>query len=373
MKNMKRGPIARRAGALLLCTVLAAGTLTTAAGAVTTSAAAQLSPNVSIVVDGTSRTFYNASGEEVHPILCDGVTYLPLRAVGELMDKNVNWDQANLTVSLSGQRTAADVRGTPDRDAGVRDVTVSLTSDITVLVDGVRQSFTDAAGNPMQPLVYDGSIYLPLRAVAHLMGKTLGWDGATNTVTLNGGFVITDADSFGTAGSGQTSGNAPSGQTSGSGGSQSAALISADDAKSRALSHAGLSASQVSFVRAKLDWEDGRRVYDVEFYTADYREYDYEIDARTGAVLSFDYDAEYYHRPAGSASGSYIGQDRAKSIALSHVSGAGSANVRYVHLDRDDGRMIYEVEIICGAREYEFEIDAYTGAVLSRDVDSIYD
>ena len=88
MKNMKRGPIARRAGALLLCTVLAAGTLTTAAGAVTTSAAAQLSPNVSFVVDGTSRTFYNASGEEVHPILCDGVTYLPLRAVGELMDKN---------------------------------------------------------------------------------------------------------------------------------------------------------------------------------------------------------------------------------------------------------------------------------------------
>ena len=60
------------------------------------------------------------------------------------------------------------------------------------------------------------------------------------------------------------------------------------------MAHAGLSASQVTFVRAYLDWDDGRYVYDVEFYTSDYKEYDYEIDAYTGAVLSYDYDADYY-------------------------------------------------------------------------------
>ncbi len=56
-----------------------------------------------------------------------------------------------------------------------------------MLVDGVRQSFTDVNGNAVLPLVYNGSVYLPLRAVAHLMGKTVCWDSATSTVTLTGG------------------------------------------------------------------------------------------------------------------------------------------------------------------------------------------
>ena len=44
-----------------------------------------------------------------------------------------------------------------------------------------------------------------------------------------------------------------------------------------------------------------------------------------------------------------------------------------VKLDWDDGRAEYEVKIIYGTTEYEFEINAYTGAVLSRDMESIYD
>ena len=45
-------------------------------------------------------------------------------------------------------------------------------------------------------------------------------------------------------------------------------------------------------MRSRLDYDDGRQRYDVEFYTADYAEYDYEIDASTGEGLSYDYDAE---------------------------------------------------------------------------------
>ena len=48
---------------------------------------AYLSPDLSIVVDGSYRTFYNAVGQEVHPILYGGTTYLPIRAIGELMGK----------------------------------------------------------------------------------------------------------------------------------------------------------------------------------------------------------------------------------------------------------------------------------------------
>lgn len=361
---MKSNKITKRIGALALCTALTLGTLTMAAGAAGTNVTAQLSPDITVVLDGVERTFYNAGGEEVHPIAYNGTTYLPIRAIGELMDKNVNWDQSSLTVSLSGSRTAADVSGTPDRNAAGRSVTAELWPDITVMVDGEARTFTDVQGRTVYPLVYNGSVYLPVRAIGNLMGKSVGWDGTTGTVTLGNGPLVDDADSFEQGGQ-----NGNSGQGTASG------LITEEQAKSKALDHAGLSAGQVSFVRAKLDWDDGRQVYEVEFYTSDYKEYDYEIDARTGDILSFDYDAEGYDRPSQGQgnTGTYIGEDKAREIALSYVSGATASHVRYAKLDRDDGRMQYEVKIVYGTMEYEFEIDAYTGTVLSRDVDSIYD
>ncbi len=155
-----------------------------------------LSPDITVVVDGAARTFYNAGGEEVHPIAYNGTTYLPIRAIGELMDKNVNWDQSSLTVSISGARTAADVAGTPDRNAMEHSITAALWPDITVMVDGVERTFTDAQSRTVYPLVYNGSVYLPVRAIGNLMGKNVSWDGATETVTLSGELLITDADSF---------------------------------------------------------------------------------------------------------------------------------------------------------------------------------
>ena len=361
---MKVTGIKRRMGALLLCMALALGTMTVAAGAVSTNVTAQLSPDILVSIDGSYRTFYNVDGEEVHPINYNGTVYLPLRAIGELMDKNVNWDQTNRTATLSGSRTAADVTGTPDRGADTERITVVLSPDVTVVVDGVRQSFADAQGNTVYPLIYNGSIYLPLRSIGNLMGKSVSWDSGTRTAILGDEAEVTDADSFHEGDTGTSSG----GQTT-------TGLISEETAKSKALSHAGLKSSEVSFARVKLDYDDGRQVYEVEFYTSDYKEYDYEIDARTGDVLSFDYDAEYYQptQPGGSQSGSYIGETEAKRIALSYVSGAGDSHVRSVKFDYDDGRAEYEVKIIYNAMEYEFEIDASTGAVISRDVESIYD
>ncbi len=89
--------------------------------------------------------------------------------------------------------------------------------------------------------------------------------------------------------------------------------ITAGDAKAKALAHAGLAETDVTFIKAELDRDDGRLVYDVEFYTADHKEYDYEIDAATGEVVSYDYDAEDYAPPA--ASGALSAED-AKALAL---------------------------------------------------------
>jgi len=149
-------------------------------------------------------------------------------------------------------------------------------------------------------------------------------------------------------------------------------VISKEEAKKAALSHAGISADQVTFVKAELDRDDGREYYDVEFYTADYKEYDYDIDAYTGAVLSYDRDAEHYTPPAGS-SGTQITADEAKAKALAQVPGATLKDIREFSVDYDDGRLEYEGTIYYNKMEYEFEIDGYSGAIRSWEVESIYD
>ena len=174
------------------------------------------------------------------------------------------------------------------------------------------------------------------------------------------------------AAAGQTGGAAGNQQTNQGGGNasvsgQSGAQggdIGAEKAKEIALKDAGLSASGVTFVQTKLDYEDGRRVYEVEFYTADYKEY--------------DYDAEYY---AGQGAGAQSGQSsktaiseaKAKEIALGKVSGATNSNLVKFKTDYDDGRMKYEGTILYNEMEYDFEIDAFSGTVLEWDVESIYD
>lgn len=145
------------------------------------------------------------------------------------------------------------------------------------------------------------------------------------------------------------------------------AAITEDQAREIALADAGLTAEEVTFLKTKLDRDDGRLVYDVEFYTADYTEYDYEIDAADGTVLSSDFDAEGYTAPADSATA--ITADQAKEIALAEVPGATVDDIYEFELDRDDGRLEYEGAILYDGTEYEFTIDGYSGAIRSWEAD----
>ena len=197
------------------------------------------------------------------------------------------------------------------------------------------------------------------------------------------GSLVTDADTYNPAVPAGQSGT-PSGQestaanqnnaSSGQGGQQgSSGQLTAQQAKEKALAHANLTLDEVVFVVCELDWEHGRQVYEVEFYTNDAREFDYEIDASTGEVLSYDYDAEHYTAPSTGSEGGSISQERAKEIALAQVPGAVLSDIREFETDYDDGRLEYEGKIFYGGMEYEFTIDGYSGAIREWEADSIYD
>lgn len=356
----------------MLCALAVATMVTGSALAAPGSymATAQLSPDLNINIDGTVRTFYNAQREEVHPLMYNDTTYVPIRAIGEIMGKLVNWDATTNTATLYGTRTESASSGILDNDAKRSYITVRIEPGYKIVIDGVSRTFYDVDGRKVDPLLYDGSIYLPIRAIGEIMGKTVSWDGTTETVYLSGdttGGDVTDFDTSTPSGGNQS-------------GSQSGAQITLERAKQIALEHAGVSASQATFVRAHLDYDDGRWEYEVEFIVSSgsgYTEYDYDIDAASGRILSYDRDAEYY-RPStptgnGSTANVQVSEATARQTALSRVPGASAANIYEFKLDYDDGRWEYEGKIIYNYMEYEFSIDANTGRITGWEVDSVFD
>lgn len=155
---------------------------------------------------------------------------------------------------------------------------------------------------------------------------------------------------------------------------QASPSITEESAKQIALNHAGISQQDLSLIYAKLDREHGKLVYDVEFYTPDYVEYDYEIDASNGTILSMDYEAEFVQPAPAGQGGASITLDQAKAIALKQA-GLTDSQVVFVKAKQDleHGKLLYECEFVYQTTEYEYEIDAYTGTILEMDMDSIYD
>lgn len=152
--------------------------------------------------------------------------------------------------------------------------------------------------------------------------------------------------------------------------------IGEDAALNRALTDAGLTAQGVTVMETGLDADDLLQVYEISFCTAG-AEYEYEIDAVTGAVcgVSIEYFAENEtqrpgQRPAGEETAQAVTREGARSIALTDA-GLSAGNVTFTKskLDREDGKWVYEIEFITGDAEYEYEIDAATGAILECDID----
>lgn len=138
--------------------------------------------------------------------------------------------------------------------------------------------------------------------------------------------------------------------------------VGLEAAKSAALKYAGLSTAV--FTKAERDYDDGRLEYELEFHT-DSAAYEVTVDAATGRVL--DYEKENLRGSTGSTD---IGAQAAKAAALKHA-GLSESQVRELQAewDNENGRAVYEVEFKSGGMEYEYVIDAATGAVLDHETE----
>ncbi len=153
--------------------------------------------------------------------------------------------------------------------------------------------------------------------------------------------------------------------------SSSGAAITEAEAKQIALDHAGVSESETERMRVKLGRDDGVQEYEVNFYVGNL-EYDYDINAATGEIRSHDSEIDDDYVSSTEAAGAAISEDEARATVVARVSGASASDVR-LYLERDDGRLVYEGELIYNGTEYEFQIDATTGDVLDWESESVRD
>ena len=88
-------------------------------------------------------------------------------------------------------------------DTGNKTIKV-YSGDVKIVIDGQQQTPTDVTGKEVDPFIYNGTTYLPVRALTNMLtDKNVSWDQDTHTVEINspsGQTVILDDGNDNTSG-----------------------------------------------------------------------------------------------------------------------------------------------------------------------------
>lgn len=139
--------------------------------------------------------------------------------------------------------------------------------------------------------------------------------------------------------------------------------ITEADAISIALNHANLSQNDVRRLKTEQSRENGIPVYDVEFVN-NLITYEYAIEIATGEIISFDRDIS----KRAIDTGTRITESEAIAIVLNEIPGASEDDVQSIRLDDDDdGWAVFEGNINFNGFNFEFDVSAINGMILSWD------
>ena len=177
-------------------------------------------------------------------------------------------------------------------------------------------------------------------------------------------------------------------------------LITKAEAKIAALKDAGLSEAEASALRARLEFDDGRFQYEVDFYSNG-TEYEYLIQAKNGEIIARDIEGDrnrnndmqdtgnqfaadenssvqprkdVENQPAANGNSTAQSQedslDTAKAAALKDASLSESdVTFKKTELDHSHGTQVYDIEFYTSDTKYDYEIDASNGTVLEKNIE----
>ncbi|MDO4563102.1 MAG: RICIN domain-containing protein [Clostridia bacterium] len=118
--------------------------------------------DIKIIFNNETVVPYDEQGNEVEPFIYDDRTYLPLRAIGSLLDKTVAWDND----------TRSAIIGQPPTEPELAQTVANI------YVDG--QLLTPQN----EPLNISGSLFLPVREISEAFDLVVSWDDANSAVII---------------------------------------------------------------------------------------------------------------------------------------------------------------------------------------------
>lgn len=250
---------------------------------------AEIRGDFTVVIDGKKQTFRDANGNVVEPILYNGTTYLPIRAIGEIMGKTVYWYQDEKRIELvenTGEETLvtdADVivdaadKTKPVKDKDVVKIDKVQAADVEITLEKAKGLVLKKAGLDEADVVFTKAKldYDDGRLVYEIDFKTDDTRYDAEVDATNGEIIQWEIEAKKNAANKEQTANA--------------ALITLEEAKKVALDKAGLKEKDVVFEEARLDKDDGRQVYDIEFRQGRI-EYSFEIDAADGTIIEWEKD-----------------------------------------------------------------------------------
>ena len=135
------------------------------------------------------------------------------------------------------------------------------------------------------------------------------------------------------------------------------------------------STAKMAYSAVDPELDESPAHYEVEITSQTGEEFEYKVDAYTGAILESKREAADgtevpVVQPSNPAASGDIGHAKAKSVALNHAGvSEGKAYDMEIELDDEDGTLVYEVEFKFGGMEYSYEINAATGAILKHEAE----
>ena len=135
------------------------------------------------------------------------------------------------------------------------------------------------------------------------------------------------------------------------------------------------STAKMAYSEVDPELDESPAHYEVEIRSQTGEEFEYKVDAYTGAILESKREAADgtevpVVQPSKPAASGDIGYAKAKSVALNHAGVSESkAYDMDIELDDEDGTLVYEVEFKSGNMEYSYEINAATSAILTHETE----
>ena len=146
-------------------------------------------------------------------------------------------------------------------------------------------------------------------------------------------------------------------------------FIGRQEAMLKAYIQAGVTSNSAVGTRCELDYENGKMVYEVEFRYAG-KEYEYHVDAKTGEILEFERDNDSNtddkaFEDSNLNDESLIGREAALKSVFENAA-IKEKDVRDIdcELEKENGKIVYEIDFEYKGYEYEYDVDALNGDIL---------